>query len=125
MHGQRLFAVFNGSRYLCANSLPFRGTNESDIDVGDGLFLETFSQLLFLLEEIWKKIHKNLPKIAKYTSLDIHDEVIEVLSSSVRNKMVEDVRKAELFTIMADGTTDRNRNKIQGLVCRYLSSDEK
>ena len=77
------------------------------------------------MEEIWKKIHKNLPKIAKYTSLDIQNEVIEVLSSLVRNKMVEDVRKAELFTIMADGTTDRNRNKIQGLVCRYLSSDKK
>jgi hypothetical protein len=28
---QWLFAVFNVSRYLCANSLAFRGTNESDI----------------------------------------------------------------------------------------------
>ena len=124
-HKQWLFAVFNVSRYLCANSLPFRGTNESDIDAGDGLFLRAFSQLLFPLEEKWKKIHKNLPKNAKYTSPDIQNEVIEVLSSLVKNKIAEDIRKAELFTIMADGTTDKNRKEIQALVCRYLSSEGK
>ena len=39
--------------------------------------------------------------------------------------MAEDVRKAELFTIMADGTTDKNRKEIQGLVYRCLSSEGK
>ena len=63
-----LFAVFNVSRYLCPNSLPFRGTNESDIGDGDGLFLRALSQLLFPLEEKWKKIHRNLPRNAKHTS---------------------------------------------------------
>ena len=77
------------------------------------------------MEEKWKKIHKNLPKNAKYTSPGIQNEVIEVLSSLVKNKIAEDVRKAELFTIMADGTTDKNRKEIQGLVCRYLSSEGK
>ncbi len=57
-HKQWLFAVFNVSRYLCANSLPFRGTNECDIDAGDGLFLRAFSQLLFPLEENPQKSSK-------------------------------------------------------------------
>jgi hypothetical protein len=35
------------------------------------------------------------------------------------------VFKAELFIIMADGTTDKNRKGIQGLVCRYLSDKGK
>ena len=87
------------------------------------MFLRAFSQLLFPLEEKWRKIHKNLPKNAKYTSHDIQNEVIEVLAFSVKTKFAEDVRKAELFTIMADGTTDKNRKEIQGIVCRYLSSD--
>ncbi|CAB4015919.1 zinc finger MYM-type 1 [Paramuricea clavata] len=120
---QWLFAVFNVSRFLCANGLAFRGSDESDIDTGDGLFLRAFSQLLFPLEEKWGKIHKNLPKNAKYTSHDIQNEVIEVLASLVKTKIAEDVRKAELFTIIADGTTDKNRKEIQGIVCRYLSSD--
>ena len=42
-HKQWLFAVFNVSRYLRANSLPFCGTNESDIGNADGLFLRAFS----------------------------------------------------------------------------------
>ena len=122
---QWLLAVFNVSRFLCANSLPFRGTDESDIDEGDGLFLRAFSQFLFPLEEKWKKIHKNLPRNAKYTSPEIQNEVIEVLASLVKNKIAEDIRKVELVTIMADGTTDKNRKEIQGLVCRYLSSEGK
>ena len=124
-HKQWLFAVYDVSRYLCANSPPFRGTNESDIDSGDGLFLKAFSQLLFPLGEKWMRIHKNIPRNVKYTSPDIQNEVIEVLASLVKNKIAEDIRKAELFTIMADGTTDKNRNEIQGLVCRYLSSKGK
>ena len=48
---QWLFAVFNVSRFLCANALPFRGSYESDIDTGGGLFLKAFSQLLFSLEQ--------------------------------------------------------------------------
>ena len=122
---QWLLAVFNVSRFLCANSLPFRGTDESDIDEGDGLFLRAFSQFLFPLEEKWKKIHKNLPRNAKYTSPEIQNEVIEILASLVKNKIAEDIRKVELVTIMADGTTDKNRKEIQGLVCRYLSSEGK
>ena len=35
---KRLFAVFKVRRFLCANGLPFRGTDESSIE-GDGLYL--------------------------------------------------------------------------------------
>ena len=77
------------------------------------------------MEEKWKRIHKNLPRNAKYTSPDIQNEVIEVLASLVKNKIAQDVCKAELFTIMADGTTGKNRKEIQGLVCHYLSSEGK
>ena len=37
-HMQWLIEVFNVSRYLFANTRAFRGTNESYIDAGDGLF---------------------------------------------------------------------------------------
>ena len=30
-------------------------------------------------------------------------------------------RAAKIYTIMADGTTDKNRKEIQGLICRYFS----
>lgn len=121
---KRLFAVFNVTRYLCANGLPFRGTDESEILEGDGLFLRTFSELVFPLDESWKKIHEHLPKNAKYTSPTIQNEIISVLAELVKEKIAMKVRQATLYTIMADGTTDKNKIEVQGLVIRYLCAEE-
>ena len=60
-HKQWLFAVFNAS-------IPFYCVARMNL-------------ILSQLEEKWKKIHKNLPKNAKFTSPDIQNGVIEVLSS--------------------------------------------
>ena len=117
-----LFAVFNVTRYLCANGQPFRGENESSIG-GDGLFLRTFSQLVFQLDPEWERINSKLPKNAKYTSPTIQNEMIEVLTTIVKERIATEIRDAGLFTIMADGTTDKNHKEIQGLVFRYKNKD--
>ena len=119
---QWLFAVFNVIRYLAANGTPLRGDKETEIKTGDGIFLRTFSQLLFNLDPKLMEIHKKLPGNAKCTSPDVQNEVISILANLVKNKIANDIRNAKLFTIMADGTTDKNRKEIQGLVCRYMSS---
>ena len=116
---QWLLTVFHVIRYLSANGQPLRGENEADINTGDGLFLRTFSQLLFPLNPHLIEIHKRLPENAKYTSHDIQDEVIEILASLTKQSIANEIKKAKLFTIMADGTTDKNRKEVQGLVCRY------
>ena len=51
----------------------------------------------------------------------IQNEAISVLASLVKKKNSADVRAAKIYTIIADGTTDKNRKEIQGLICRYLS----
>ena len=119
---QWLFAVFNVSRYLAANGLPFRGDCESNIEEGDGLYF-AFSQLLFPLHP--KNTHKHLPMNAKYTSPPIQNEVISILTKLVKRKIAAEIRNAKIHTIMADGTTDKNRKEIHDLVCRYLSSEGK
>ena len=72
------------------------------------------------MDPSWETIHKHLPKNAKYTSPDIQNEVIETLASLVKERIADEIRKAQLFTIMADGMTDKNRQEIQGLVIRYV-----
>lgn len=118
-----LYAVFHVTRFLAGNGLAFRGESERSIEEGDGLYLRTFSQLLFPLEPMWSDIHKRLPQNAKYTSPEIQNEVISVLATLVKRTIAKDICEAKLYTIMADGTTDKNRHEIQGLVCRFLSSD--
>ena len=98
-----LFGVFNVVRYLSANGLPFRGTSEGTID-GDGLFLRTFSQLIFPMDESWVEIHKNLPQNAKYNSPTIQNEVISVLAELVKEAIAAKIKAAGVYTIMADGT---------------------
>ena len=41
----------------------------------------------------------------------------------VREKHATEVKKAELYSIMVDGTTDRNMEEVQGVVARFFSSD--
>lgn len=122
---QWLFAVFNVTKFLCSNGLPFRGSHESNIETADDLFLRAFSPLLFPLEPKWRQIHKNLPNNATYTLHAIQNQVIETLVFLVKKKIAEGAHEVELFTIMADGTTDKNGVEVQGLVYRYLSADGK
>ena len=117
-----LFAVFNVTRFLSENSLPFCGSDESDI-LGDGLFLRAFSLLIFPLEPGWEGTHQLIPGNAKYTSPTMQNELISVLAELVRERIAARVREAKLYTIMADGTTDKNRTEIQGLVIRFMSTD--
>lgn len=70
-----------------------------------------------------KEIHKHLPQNAKYTLHQIQNEVINVLPDLVKENVAKCIQKAKLFTIMADGTTDKNGKEIQGLVCRYVNDD--
>ena len=118
-HKKWIFAVFNVVRFLSANGLPFRGDTEHDIDSGDGLFIRAFSQLIFNLDPNLKDIYNRLPRNAKYVSPDIQNEMISIMTKLVKSNVASKVRTAGLFTIMADGTSDKNRNEIQGLVLRY------
>lgn len=76
---------------------------------------------MFVVDPKLQEIHKKLPFNAKCTSPDVKKETISILAKLVKNKIASDIREAKLFTILADGTTDKNRKEIQGLVCSYLS----
>ena len=66
----------------------------------------------------WAESTLKLPMNAKYTSPDIQHQVSSALAKLVKKKIAADIRNAQLYTIMADGTTDNNRKEIQGFVCR-------
>ena len=57
-----------------------------------------------------------MPKNAKYLTSDIQNELIEVLANMVREKHATEVKKSELYSIMVDGTTDKNMEEFQGVV---------
>ena len=64
-----LKTVFNTTKYLVSNGQPFRG-NEENTNFNDqasgGLYLNTFTDLIFAQDPNLEEIAKQLPKNAKY-----------------------------------------------------------
>ena len=122
-HRKWLEAVFLMIKFLIKNGLPLPGNEEatdSDEGVCDGLNLNIMNNLVFELRPDLAEITKKLPKNAKYTSPTIQNEVISVLKDIVQEKIAAEIREGELFTLMVEGSTDKNNNEIVSIVYRYI-----
>ena len=90
-HRVRVHAVFNVVKYLACNRLPFHADEEhTDFvsgNVGGGLYLNTFSKLLFQINPELERISKRLPDNAKYSSPDIQNEVIHVIGKLLKQNI--------------------------------------
>ena len=84
------------------------------------MFLNTLENLVFEVKPELAEIAKKLPRNAKYLSSDIQNEFIEIMTQMVRDVHAANIKAAEFYTIMVDGTTDKSREEVQGLVVRYL-----
>ena len=84
--------------YLVVEGSPLRGdvekTNFKDSNVSGRHFLNTFSNLLFPLNKKLGDLSRRLPDNAKYTSPMIQHEVVKVLNTVVRRKIVDGCKKS-------------------------------
>ncbi|CAB4042633.1 Hypothetical predicted protein [Paramuricea clavata] len=122
-----LKTVFNTTKYLVANGLSFRGHEENsklEEDLSGGLYLNSFSDLIFPQDPHLQQIAKNLPTNAKYTSPEIQNEVIETLAEIVIETVANECKEAELFTLMMDGTTDSSQSEMEGVALRYWNNSK-
>ena len=95
-----LEAIFLVTRHLASNGLPFRGDiGCCDVSRGSagGLFLNTFSDLLFYFQPELKEISLRLPKNSSYVTKDIQNESISVLAELVHQKVADEVKAAKFF----------------------------
>ena len=90
-------------------------------DFGDGLHLNV-CLTPFKTNSDLKKIAEKLPANAKYSSPDIQIEVIQVLQRILKKKIITEFKESEVFTVMVDGSTDKNRREIVGIVVRYVTA---
>lgn len=59
-------------------------------------------------------------KNALYTSPQIQNEIIDICGELIQHKIIEEVKKAKLFAILADETTDIGRVEQVSLCIRYV-----
>ena len=81
--------------------------------------------MVFKIDPKVKEIAERLPANAKYTSADIQNEVKMGLQSILETKIANEVKKAETFAVMMDGSNDKNWNEIEEIVDRFLNADGK
>ena len=63
---------------------------------------------------------QRMPNI-QYTSPTMQHEVIEVLGTIVKNKIVEECKKSGIFCVSMDGTEDNSATEMEVIVLRYWS----
>ena len=124
-HQAWLELVFHVVKYLTMNGLSFRGDKENtdftSDDFAGGLYLNPFAHL-FKINPDLKKIAGKLSANAKYSSPDIQNEVIQVLRRILKNKLSTELEESEVFTVMVDGSTDKNRRGIVGIAVRKVTA---
>lgn len=66
----------------------------------------------------------NGTKNAKYTSPDVQNTIINVMSTIVQESICSAVRKAGAFTILADETKDCSKREQLAIVVQYVDVDK-
>ena len=60
------------------------------------------------------------PRNAKYTSKTIQNELIAVIGNTIQNDILDEIRKAKLYTVIADEVTDTANKEVLSLCLRYI-----
>ena len=55
------------------------------------------------------------PRNATYTSGDIQNDILDIMAEAIRNKITANVKKAGIYSIMADETRDCSKKSSSQL----------
>ena len=116
-------AVIESLIYTCRQDIAQRGHRENENASNRGNFLELLSLIGKFNDTVQSKL-QNLPGNAKYTHHSIQNEIIELLASSIRKEICDEVVSAENFAIMVDETKDVSKIEQISFVIRYLYQGE-
>ena len=66
---------------------------------------------------------KQAPKNATYRSKTIQNQIIDVMGEYVINKIVADIKKTKLFSVLADEASDVSNQEQMALIVRYMNEE--
>lgn len=139
---QYLYRIIDVLRYLTAETIPRRGSDESEFhnrtaesvcyQQGAGNFLN----LLNILAQYDILLAKKLSEIKQsscdkkgrgsrltFLSNNTQDKLTAVMAGLVRDKIKQEIDRALFFSVAVDGTTDITLCEQEAIVVRYVKSD--
>lgn len=75
-------------------------------------------------DEVLNTYLKTAPKNALYTSKTIQNEMIEVIGTAIENQIIQEIKAAKFFTILADEVTDCSNLEQVSLVIRFVDAEK-
>lgn len=125
-----LRVIIDAILYLACNSLPLRGTIETQSKLTMSFTSKeqgNFLNLIVLLSKHNATLKAALEERKKgqvsYLSKTVQNEVIEMMGDCVRNKILNDVLQAKYYTIMFDCTPDVSHTEQMSQVIRYVTKN--
>jgi len=92
--------------FLSLQACAFRGHDETTESRNQSNFLEMIKLIASYNDEVIKVMLENAPYNSKYTSYKIQKELLNILSSVVKNHIREEVGDSK-FCMIVDETRDR------------------
>ena len=114
---------------LCGRqNISLRGHRDSSTDLEkDNLFPENHGNFWALLnfridagDKVLSEHLATAPRNATYTSSTIQNQLIQIIGNQIRDKILDRVRRAQWFTVIADEVTDISNKEQLSLVLRYI-----
>ena len=117
-----LSRIFDVTRFLAKLGLPFRGHDEQSVSLNRGVFLEFIDILAANGDTVLDTHLKTCPANATYLSPQIQNEMISTLGQSIQEMISQSVKKASVYAVLMDETTDVSRKEQVAIFVRYVEN---
>lgn len=113
-------AIVRTVLFLAENELGFRGNWDALENNEHGLFNLTFEFISNENPSI-KEAGKSLPPNLNYRSPEIQNEIVTSAAFCLQRTIAKKINEAPFYTVMVDGTRDKNGDEILSIAFRYVS----
>lgn len=122
---QVLTRLLDVMKFLMKQNLPFRGHRENVYSSNKGNFIELV-ELMSKYDPVFGKHYlKEVNDNQQYLSLKIQNEFIHILGKHINENILDQIRKANYFTIILDSMLDISHSDQMSFICYVVVEDKK
>lgn len=122
LNRQILRRIIQAIIFLCKQELPFRGHLEDESSHNRGNYLELLN--LLAQNESLMRDHLESSSAFKGTSPDIQNDLIEIITGVLNDKIKSEIGECSFISIQADETLDVSCKSQMSIIFRYCIKDK-